>query len=59
MPSYNEYVYWNNKVETYGKAIKIDRWYMRAIVFIIAALPLCTAWMFLLIPKIKDIVIRY
>lgn len=59
MTSYSDYIYWNNHVQTYGNAIKIDSWLVKLVVFIIAALPLGTAWMFPLIPKMKEIKFRY
>ncbi|MFT4303725.1 MAG: hypothetical protein ACMXYG_04110 [Candidatus Woesearchaeota archaeon] len=59
MINYSDYVYWNYHLKTYGNSIVISSRILKIFVFIIAALPIGTAWMFPLIPKIKKIKIRY
>ena len=55
--NYNDLIYWNNR--SYGTAITISKSWIKIVMFIIAVLPLGTAWLFVFIPKIKDLKIRY
>ena len=57
--NFNEICYWNQKSVTYGNAIRINKKHIKKVLFIIAALPICTAWIFPLIPFVKDFVWRY
>jgi hypothetical protein len=54
-----ECIYWNDPCRTYGSAIIVNKWLLRSLVFVIAALPLFTSWMFAIIPKITDWKIRF
>ncbi len=56
---FEEMVYWNQKNRTYGNAIRINKKYIQRTLFVIAVLPLFTAWIFPLIPFVKDFVWRY
>lgn len=56
---YSDRVYINMGLKSYGNGFKISRGVLQKILFFIAVLPLCTAWIFPLIPMIKDKIIRY
>lgn len=51
--------YVNTHMCTYGKAVRISKGTLSILVGIIAALPLGTSWMFLLIPKVRDVTLRW
>lgn len=57
--TYNERIWVNTSLSSYGKAVRIRKNYLRIILAIIAALPMGTSWLLLFIPKVRDWVIRW
>ncbi len=57
--NFQELCFWNQKSMQYGSAIRIPKKHLQRILFVIAALPLCTAWIFPLLPFVEDFVYRY
>ena len=60
MTSYNERIYWNNHVESYGTAIRIKKVIARIAITILAISTPGTNWLLpFILPRIKDIIIRW
>lgn len=58
--TYKERIKYNHCYQTYGKAVRINKYKVKAMLFLIASLPLFTAWLYAIIPFIKnDWVIRW
>jgi len=49
MIPFNERIYWNNKA--YGKVFKLN---LRQVIIAVALLPICTSWLFLVVPFIPN-----
>ena len=56
---WNDCILINQHLESYGSGIKVSRFWGRLIIGFIAALPLGTAWMWFLLPRIKDCWLRF
>jgi len=60
MTSYNECIYWNTHVESYGTAVRIKKGILRLVyVLVCLATPFTNLSIPFILPKIKDITVRW
>ena len=57
--NYNDYVYYNTGLESYGSAVKIKKHYLKLALLIFCLVTPFTNWLLIFSNKIKDITVRY